>query len=64
MALIGIVFAVFIVLMAYELISGRIFLRGWKTVTREEQPELYWTTFALQTMGILIGLAAFLYFQM
>ena len=56
MATIELIFALFMVLTAYELFSGRIFVRGLKAVKREEQPALYWAAFAFQTTGMLIFL--------
>ncbi len=64
MATIPILFALFIVLTAYELISGRIFVRGLKAVKREEQPMLFWSAFAFQTIGMLIFLAVLLHSKM
>ena len=57
MATIEVIFALFMVLTAYELFSGRIFVRGLKAVKGEEQPALYWGAFAFQTIGMLIFLA-------
>jgi len=56
MAAMEVIFALFMVLTAYELFSGRIFVRGLKAVKREEQPALYCAAFAFQTIGMLIFL--------
>jgi hypothetical protein len=57
MATTKVIFALFMVLTAYELFSGGIFVRGLKAVKREEQPALYWAAIAFQTIGMLIFLA-------
>ena len=62
MTLVWSIFAVILLgAFLYELITGRIKVRLWKTVSRDEEPELYWTIFALQIMGLLTGVALLLF---
>ena len=62
MTLVWSIFAVVLIgALLYELITGRIKVRLWKTVSRDEEPGLYWTIFALQIMGLLTGVALLLF---
>ena len=48
----------------YQLITGRIKVRMWKMVSRDEEPELYWTVFGIEIMSLLTGVALILYMSM
>jgi hypothetical protein len=56
--------AIFVGSFLYQLITGRISVRLWKTVSRDEEPELYWTIFGIEIMGLLTGVALLLYVSM
>lgn len=45
---------------AYELRTGKFFVRGWKVyATRDQNPRLYWTSMILEIAGALLVTSIF-----